>query len=70
MQMPLTRLFEKMDKIEKIVRLIAADDDSGDLILDLGEEICNIMGWKEGDVMEWTDNKDGSWSLRKQDVDK
>jgi bifunctional DNA-binding transcriptional regulator/antitoxin component of YhaV-PrlF toxin-antitoxin module len=24
-------------------------------------------GWKEGDVIEWIDNGDGTWTLRKKD---
>jgi hypothetical protein len=42
------------------------DPDSGDLVLPFTDEILNEVGWKEGDVIEWIDNKDGSWSLVKQ----
>lgn len=27
------------------------------------------LGWKEGDTLEWIDNKDGSWTLQKQNND-
>ena len=40
-------------------------DDDG--ILTFPENYLNILGWKEGDVLEWIDNKDGSFSLRKPD---
>lgn len=43
------------------------DPDTGDLILPFTNEILEELGWKEGDVIEWIDNKNGSWSLVKQE---
>ena len=43
-----------------------ADDGSGDLVMPLPQEFLQIQGWVEGDTLEWLDNKDGSWLLRKQ----
>ena len=45
--------------------IVEEDPDTGDLILPLPAEMLQIQGWKEGDDLEWTDNKDGSWSLSK-----
>ena len=42
-------------------------DENGDLILPLGDELCAEVGWKIGDTLEWIDNGDGSWSLRKME---
>lgn len=44
------------------------DPDTGDLLLPFTDEILQAVGWKEGDVVEWIDNKDGTWSLKKQDI--
>ena len=44
------------------------DPDTGDLVLPFTDEILLELGWKEGDVVEWIDNKDGTWSLKKQDI--
>ena len=30
-------------------------------------EILDATGWKEGDVLEWIDNNDGSFTLVKQE---
>jgi len=46
------------------------DPESGDLVLPFTEEILKELGWKEGDVLEWVDNKDGSWSLVKKKIKK
>ena len=47
---------------------VVEDPQSGDLLLDLTEELCNQMGWAVGDTLLWEDRGDGSWSLRKNNV--
>jgi len=42
-----------------------ADDGSGDLIMPLPQDLLDLQGWKEGDVLEWIDNNNGTWSLKK-----
>lgn len=42
-----------------------ADDGSRDLVLPLPQDLLDLQGWVEGDTLEWTDNKNGSWSLTK-----
>ena len=51
-----------------IITLEEADDGSGDLVLPLTDEIMAEAGWKIGDTLEWIDNKDNTWTLRKQDA--
>jgi len=41
------------------------DAETGDLILPFTDEILQEAGWKEGDTLEWIDNKNGSWTLKK-----
>ena len=40
-------------------------DDDG--VLTFPDEMMEELGWKGGDILEWIDNKDGSWSLIKND---
>jgi hypothetical protein len=47
------------------ITLEAADDGSGDLVLPLTDEIMESAGWKIGDTLEWIDNKNGTWSIKK-----
>lgn len=49
-----------------ICEVIADPDNPGELLLDLGTEVCAQMGWAVGDTLQWIDNKDGSWTLKKQ----
>lgn len=51
---------------DRFVRTIVEDPDHpGELLLDLGEEICEKLGWQPGDTVQWIDNKDGTWTLKK-----
>lgn len=43
------------------------EDENGDLILPLNDDILEGVGWKTGDTIEWIDNKDGSWTMRKKE---
>ena len=45
---------------------IEQDPDTGDLVLPFTDEILAELGWKKGDVLDWVDNQDGSWSLVKK----
>jgi hypothetical protein len=45
---------------------VEQDPETGDLVLPFTQEILNELKWKEGDTLEWIDNKDGSWSLVKK----
>jgi len=40
-------------------------DDDG--VLTFPDEFIEELGWKEGDVLQWIDNKDGSFILKKSD---
>jgi len=41
------------------------DPKTGYLILPLNDDILEQAGWKTGDNIDWTDNKDGSWTMKK-----
>ena len=41
------------------------DPETGELILPLNDEILEGTGWKTGDTIDWIDNKDGSWTMKK-----
>lgn len=43
--------------------------DGDDLILPFPEGMCEELGWEVGDTLEFIDNKDGTWTMRKKEVD-
>ena len=50
------------------IDLVEADDGSGDLVMPLPQDLLDSAGWREGDVLEWKDLGDGTWSLTKKDT--
>lgn len=46
------------------------DPETGDLILPLSDEILEGSGISIGDTVEWVNNNDGSWILRKVECQK
>ena len=49
----------------KTVQVIEDPDNPEELLLDLGTELCEELGWKVGDTVQWIDNKDGTWQIIK-----
>lgn len=41
------------------------EDDQGNLVLPIPEEVLSLAGWKEGDELEWKEQDDGSYILVK-----
>jgi len=54
-------------KFNWTIILEEADDGSGDLIMPFPDDLLTQAGWKEGDTLEWIDNENGSFTLRKKD---
>ena len=52
----------------EFIRTIVEDPTTGEMLLDLGDDLCEQVGWKEGDAIEWSDNGDGTWTLQKKDT--
>ena len=49
-----------------VATVVEDPDNPGQLLLDLGTELCAELGWQVGDTLEWIDNKDGTWLLQKK----
>lgn len=47
---------------------IQEDPETGDAILEFPPELLETAGWKEGDTLDWHDNKDGSYTLTKKET--
>jgi len=45
-------------------------EDSDGQYLIFPDEEMELLGWKEGDDIEWIDNGNGSWTLRKKEMQK
>jgi len=47
--------------------VVQENPDTGELFFELPLEAINQVGWCEGDILEWFDNGDGSWVVKKKD---
>ena len=47
---------------------VEEDPETGDAILQFPPDLLEVAGWKEGDTLEWIDQGDGSWQLKKKSV--
>lgn len=54
-----------MTENKKWTVTIAVDEETGDVIFPLPDDMLDALGLKEGDTIAWIDNKDGSWSIEK-----
>jgi len=41
------------------------EDSDGELILPFDENTLDDMGWEVGDTLQWIDNNDGTFSIKK-----
>jgi antitoxin component of MazEF toxin-antitoxin module len=41
------------------------ENDDGELFVEFPDSVMEEVGWKEGDTIKWTDNNDGSFTLKK-----
>lgn len=46
---------------------VKEDPENGDAILEFPDDLMQEAGWKEGDTLEWIDNKDGSYTMKKKE---
>ena len=46
---------------------VKEDPENGDAILEFPDDLMLEAGWKEGDELDWIDNKNGSYTLKKKE---
>ena len=52
--------------MKKYTVTLEEDPATGDTILPFPEEMLKEVGWEEGDVLVWKDNRDGTFSITKK----
>lgn len=54
------------DDTKRWVLDVQEDPTTEDLFLQFPPDLLEVAGWQEGDILEWFDNGDGSWTLKKK----
>ena len=44
------------------------ENEQGEQFIEFPEDLLKETGWKESDCIEWIDNHDGSFTLKKKDT--
>lgn len=50
-----------------VIIIVEEDPETGDLILPLSDEMISELGWNSNDTLEWIDNGNTTWTIRKKD---
>ena len=53
--------------MSKVVTLVENDD--GDLVLPISEDIVSHLGWSDGTIVQLIDNFDGTFTLQAAPID-
>ena len=48
--------------------IVESDPDTNEIIMPFPDDMIDELDWKVNDVLEWSDNQDGTWTLRKVSV--
>lgn len=60
----------KKDKVNKWILPVEVDGLTGDCLISLPDDLLEAANLKEGDTVEWIDNKDGSFAFKKCEPEK
>lgn len=59
--MPTKKVSHKTSRVVEIQE----DPDTKECYFVLPQDVIRSLGWTDNDELEWVENSDGSWSLRK-----
>lgn len=57
---------EEQDQLLHSMKTVKLNED-GDAFIDFTDEEMNLVGWKEGDTIVWTNNGNGTYTLSKKE---
>tara|TARA_B110000503_G_scaffold136435_3_gene218731 strand:+ start:196 stop:381 length:186 start_codon:yes stop_codon:yes gene_type:complete len=57
--------YTKINDKEWLIR-VQEDGKTKDLYIQFPPDAIDQVGWVEGDLIDWLDNGDGSWTLKKK----
>lgn len=56
---------QKTDKVKSWTLSVEIDGASGEYYVSFPQDLLDQIGWKEGDMIDWVDNGNGTFSLKK-----
>lgn len=52
------------------MRVTIQETKDGEAFFEIPDEYLEQLQWEEGDIIEWIDNKDGTWTLNNCSIKK
>jgi hypothetical protein len=60
----------RVSKVEESSTLVVQEDpETGDLFIELPQRLLKQLGWNEGDDLQWIQDANGNWTVKKVEED-
>lgn len=61
---------KRVSQVEESSTLVVQEDpDTGDLFIELPQRLLKQLGWNEGDDLQWIQDANGNWTVKKVEDD-
>ena len=61
---------KRVSQVEESSTLVVQEDpDTGDLFIELPQRLLKQLGWNEGDDLQWIQDANGNWTVKKVEED-
>ena len=61
---------KRVSQVEESSTLVVQEDpDTGDLFIELPQRLLKQLGWNEGDDLQWIQDVNGNWTIKKVEED-
>ena len=61
---------KRVSQVEESSTLVVQEDpETGDLFIELPQRLLKQLGWNEGDDLQWIEDANGNWTIKKVEED-
>jgi hypothetical protein len=61
---------KRVSQVEESSTLVVQEDPvTGDLFIELPQRLLKQLGWNEGDDLQWIQDANGNWTVKKVEED-
>jgi len=61
---------KRVSQVEESSTLVVQEDpETGDLFIELPQRLLKQLGWNEGDDLQWIQDTNGNWTVKKVEED-
>jgi hypothetical protein len=61
---------KRVSQVEESSTLVVQEDpETGDLFIELPQRLLKQLGWNEGDDLQWIQDANGNWTVKKVEED-